>query len=128
MLNFNTVCPDCPGPGGCCHEVSSSGVLGTLARSLWSALQRSGPAEPMDVSPQTTLKALRIGQRGRVKGFEEGGRAYRRKLLSMGLTPGVQFEVLRVAPLGDPVEVRVRGSNLSLRRDEAAALRVERLA
>lgn len=72
-----------------------------------------------------TLKEMQIGERGRVLGFEEGGRAYRRKLLSMGLTPGVEFQVLRVAPLGDPVEVKVRGSNLSLRRDEAAALRVE---
>ena len=88
MLNFNAACPDCPGPGGCCHEVSGFGVLGTLARSLWSALQRSGPVEPADAPAQTTLKALRIGQRGRVQGFEEGGRAYRRKLLSMGLTPG----------------------------------------
>jgi ferrous iron transport protein A len=74
----------------------------------------------------TNLKEMRTGDRGRVLGFEEGGRAYRRKLLSMGLTPGVEFQVLRVAPLGDPVEVRVRGSNLSLRKDEAAALRVER--
>jgi ferrous iron transport protein A len=74
----------------------------------------------------TNLKEMQPGERGRVLGFEEGGRAYRRKLLSLGLTPGVEFQVLRVAPLGDPVEVKVRGSNLSLRKDEAAALQVER--
>jgi ferrous iron transport protein A len=74
-----------------------------------------------------TIKEMRAGDSGRVLGFEEGGRAYRRKLLSMGLTPGVEFQVVRVAPLGDPVEVKVRGSNLSLRRDEAAALQVERV-
>ena len=128
MIHSTAVCPDCPGPGNGCQGVSHAGVLGTLARSLWSALARTGPAAAEDTAPQTTLKSLRIGQRGRVQGFEEGGRAYRRKLLSMGLTPGVQFQVLRVAPMGDPVEVRVRGSNLSLRRDEAAALRVERLS
>ena len=43
----------------------------------------------------------------------------------MGLTPGVRFDVTRVAPMGDPVEIRVRGYRLSLRRDEADALTVE---
>jgi ferrous iron transport protein A len=45
----------------------------------------------------------------------------------MGLTPGVELQVVRVAPLGDPVEVRVRGTSVSLRKDEAAALLVESL-
>jgi len=73
------------------------------------------------------LKDLRAGDLGRVQGYEEGGRAYRRKLLSMGLTPGVELEMIRVAPLGDPVELRVRGTSVSLRKDEAAALQVERI-
>ncbi len=73
-----------------------------------------------------TLKDFGVGERGRVLGFQAGGGAYRRKLLSMGLTPGVSIQVVRVAPLGDPVEVRVRGTSLSLRRDEAAVLEVER--
>ncbi|AGA90566.1 Fe2+ transport system protein A [Thioflavicoccus mobilis 8321] len=75
----------------------------------------------------TTLKEMRVGEQGRVLGFEEGGRVYRRKLLSMGLTPGVTLQVVRVAPMGDPVEVRVRGVSVSLRKDEAAALRMEQL-
>ena len=45
----------------------------------------------------------------------------------MGLTPGTEFTVTRVAPLGDPVEILVRGFKLSLRKDEAAALVVEEL-
>lgn len=73
----------------------------------------------------TTLKDCVVGYRGRVSGFQAGGGAYRRKLLSMGLTPGVLMEVVRVAPMGDPVEVRVRGTSVSLRRDEAAVLEVE---
>lgn len=76
----------------------------------------------------TKLKEMQAGDQGRVHGFEEGGQAYRRKLLSMGLTPGVEFQVVRVAPLGDPVEVRVRGTSVSLRKAEAEALRVERLS
>lgn len=72
-----------------------------------------------------TLRELSVGARARVAGFTQGGGCYRRKLLAMGLTPGVELTVMRMAPLGDPVEVRVRGCRLSLRRDEAAALSVE---
>jgi ferrous iron transport protein A len=76
-----------------------------------------------------TLKDLQFGDRAKVAGFLEasGGNAYRRKLLSMGLTPGAEISVTRVAPMGDPVEIRVRGFALSLRREEAATLNVEKL-
>jgi ferrous iron transport protein A len=74
-----------------------------------------------------TLRDLVVGDRARVAGFTHRGDAYRRKLLSMGLTPGVEVAVTRVAPLGDPVEIRVRGFSLSVRRDEAAVLSVEKL-
>ena len=73
-----------------------------------------------------TLGELQVGDKGRVAGFEESGRSYRKKLLAMGLTPGTPFDVTRVAPMGDPVEIAVRGFRLSLRRDEAAAVRIER--
>jgi len=61
-----------------------------------------------------------------VVGFGEGGKAYRKKLLSMGLTPGAEFSVTRYAPMGDPVEIQVRGYSLSLRKEEAEALLIER--
>lgn len=73
-----------------------------------------------------TLQDLSVGDRGQVAGYEEGGRAYRKKLLSMGLTPGAELEVVRVAPMGDPVEIRVRGTSVSLRKGEAEALQVEK--
>ncbi|GHT89964.1 iron transporter FeoA [Betaproteobacteria bacterium] len=77
-----------------------------------------------------SLHDLKTGQSGRVVGFAEhddksADRAYRKKLLSMGLTRGVEFRVIRVAPMGDPVEIQVRGFALSLRKDEAAALQVD---
>ena len=75
-----------------------------------------------------TLRDLTAGDRGQVAGYEEGGRAYRKKLLSMGLTPGTELEVVRVAPMGDPVEIRVRGTSVSLRKGEAEALQVEKKA
>lgn len=71
------------------------------------------------------LGGLAVGQSGRILGYEPGSRAYRGKLLSMGLTPGTPFTVTRQAPLGDPVEIEVRGFKLSLRKGEAAALQVE---
>lgn len=74
-----------------------------------------------------TLRDLAVGDRARVAGFTHGGDGYRRKLLSMGLTPGVEVAVTRVAPMGDPVEIRVRGFALSVRRDEAAVVSVEKL-
>ena len=73
-----------------------------------------------------SLKQMSVGDTGRVVGFDKGRKAYRKKLLSMGLTPGVEFTVTRLAPMGDPVEIQVRGFNLSLRKDEAAALLIER--
>jgi Fe2+ transport system protein FeoA len=73
------------------------------------------------------LGELAAGERGRVIGYQRGNRSYREKLLSMGLTPGTEFSVIRLAPLGDPVEINVRGYSVSLRKNEAQLLRVERL-
>lgn len=74
------------------------------------------------------LDDLTAGESGRVTGFTPGNKPYRSKLLAMGLTPGTEFAVTRYAPMGDPVELRVRGFALSLRRAEAAFLEVERTA
>jgi len=73
------------------------------------------------------LKGLAIGDKGRVKGFNKQGRAYRKRLLAMGLTPGTEFSIVRFAPLGDPVEIALRGFSLTLRKDEADILSVEKL-
>lgn len=73
-------------------------------------------------SGQEQLQDLPVGSRGRVEGYRQGSRTYRQKLLSMGLTPGTEFEVTRQAPLGDPVELRVRGFSLMLRKQEADML------
>jgi ferrous iron transport protein A len=54
----------------------------------------------------------------------EGGRSFRRRLLEMGLVPGTPVRVVNVAPLGDPLFIEVRGSQWSLRRNEAAEIHV----
>lgn len=72
------------------------------------------------------LKDLKVGDEAEIMGFYDGDPAYQRKLLSLGLTRGTKIRVLRVAPLGDPMEVEVRGFNLSLRKKEADILKVRR--
>lgn len=71
-----------------------------------------------------TLDALAPGDRGTVVGYTSDAPPVR--LLEMGLLPGTPVEVVRLAPLGDPMDVRVRGFHLSLRRAEAAHVAVER--
>ena len=75
-----------------------------------------------------TLTEFAVGESGRVKGYCKGHKKYRSKLLAMGLIKGTEFTVNRVAPLGDPVEIDLRGFSLSLRKDEATALIVEEIS
>lgn len=56
----------------------------------------------------------------------EGERGFRRRLMEMGILPGTEIAITNVAPLGDPLEIDVRGGRLSIRRDEAAQIRVRR--
>jgi len=70
---------------------------------------------------------MKVGDTGIVSSLKKGNRDYRRKLLAMGLTPGTKFSVVRFAPMGDPVEISLRGFELSLRKDEATALSVTRI-
>ena len=70
------------------------------------------------------LSELAAGTRARVSRVALPGGA-RQRLLEMGLTPGAEFELVRFAPLGDPLEIRLRGYHLSLRRQEAEGIEVE---
>ena len=70
------------------------------------------------------LSELKPGDRTRVTAVEGEGDAARR-LMDLGLIRGTTVEVVRMAPLGDPIEVRIRGFMLSLRRTEADHITVE---
>jgi len=72
------------------------------------------------------IRDLGVNSKARVIGYSEGAKAYLERLLAMGLTKGAEFSVTRVAPLGDPVEISIRGYNMTLRRAEADVLLVER--
>ena len=66
-----------------------------------------------------------VGTTWRVQGFQKGSADYRKRLLALGVTPGVTFTVTRVAPLGDPIELRLRGAAISVRKNEAHILILE---
>jgi ferrous iron transport protein A len=74
-----------------------------------------------------SLKDLAVGDSGKIAGFDKAGKPYRKRLLAMGLTPGTEFKVTRFAPMGDPVELKLRGFALTLRKHEAAILLIEKL-
>jgi ferrous iron transport protein A len=70
-----------------------------------------------------TLTHLPVGRDARVTAVNGTGRVTRR-LMEMGVIPGVSVQVVKMAPFGDPIEVRVRGYSLAMRRSEADAIEV----
>ena len=68
-----------------------------------------------ETKPGENVKVLKIGGEGPVK----------RRIMEMGITKGVEIYVRKVAPLGDPVEISVRGYELSLRKEDAELVEVE---
>lgn len=68
---------------------------------------------------------LKVGQIARILKLNSTISVYRSRLMAMGLLPGTVFKVKRVAPLGDPIEIEVRGYSLSLRKSEANLLHLE---
>ena len=71
-----------------------------------------------------TLKELKVGKKARVVKLHGEG-AVRRRLMDMGLTRGTEVIVRRVAPFGDPIELTLRGYELSLRRADAEMVEIE---
>ena len=72
------------------------------------------------------LSELQPGERGTVISFDLPG-SVKGRILEMGFTKGTTIEVIRFAPLGDPMELKVRGSHISLRKADAAGILVNRL-
>lgn len=77
----------------------------------------------MSAPEPQALSTLPAGQKGRVVAFDLPG-DQKQRLLEMGLTVGTEFQVVRYAPLGDPLEIKVRGYHLSFRKSEADGVRV----
>lgn len=71
-----------------------------------------------------TLNQLKIGQKSKIVAVNGEG-ALRRRLLDMGLTPHTEIMVRKVAPMGDPIEIHLRGYELTIRIDDAKNIEVE---
>lgn len=71
-----------------------------------------------------TLRQVKVGDMVRVVKLHGEG-AVKRRIMDMGLTKGVEVHIRKVAPLGDPVEVNVRGYELSIRKADAEMIEVE---
>lgn len=71
------------------------------------------------------IAEMKIGDRAEIIGYTETVAGYRAKLLALGLTRGATIELIGVAPMGDPLRLKVRGFELSLRRSEATILQLK---
>jgi Fe2+ transport system protein FeoA len=70
------------------------------------------------------LSEMKVGEKGMITRVEGSGQAHRR-ILDMGVIPKSTVELERIAPMGDPIWVRIKGYSLSLRKEEAANVHVE---
>ena len=71
-----------------------------------------------------TLKETAVGSKATIVRLIGEG-AVKRRIMDMGLTKGTEVDVVKVAPIGDPIELAVRGYSLSIRKDEAAMIEVK---
>ncbi|MGB9735326.1 MAG: DtxR family transcriptional regulator [bacterium] len=82
---------------------------------------QKGKNNPVEI----TLKDLKVGEYAKIKEIKQG--TIKSRLLSMGTVPGTEVKIERIAPLGDPIDVLIRGYHLSLRKEEAEDIIVERI-
>ena len=75
---------------------------------------------------ETRISMLSVGDKAVIRGYDNRPGPYRDRVLAMGLTRGAEFTLTKKAPLGDPVEIEVLGYKLSLRKEEAEIIRVEK--
>ena len=71
------------------------------------------------------LHELGLGQKAKIIGVHNHNKAVRRRLLDMGITTGVIVEVKKIAPLGDPVDISLRGYELCIRKSDMAEIDIE---
>jgi len=71
-----------------------------------------------------TLREVKVGDTAKIVRISGSGQV-KRRVMDMGLTKGTEVSIRKIAPLGDPIELTVRGYELSIRKDEASAIEVE---
>jgi Fe2+ transport system protein FeoA len=71
----------------------------------------------------TTLREMPVGSAAKVKAVH-GRSAFSKRLMEMGVIPGTEIRVIKSAPFGDPIQIRVLGYSLALRKNEAASIEI----
>ncbi len=104
------------------HEPGACESCITLCLRDVKNRSREGSVERMTM----VLSDLKPGEKGQIESVSGAG-AVKRRIRDMGVTTGSLVEVVRVAPMGDPMDIKVKGYHLSLRREEAADIRVKRV-
>jgi DtxR family transcriptional regulator, Mn-dependent transcriptional regulator len=111
-----------------CKEAAVAPTRETCTRCITQCLEdvKQKPSKGEDKRVSMTLKDLKPGEKGQIEKLSGTG-AVRRRIADMGVTKGSLVEVVRVAPMGDPIDVKVKGYHLSLRKEEAADIAVVKL-
>lgn len=84
-----------------------------------------GQRQRLQVGQEGHLSDLERGQRAIVVNFHNDNAILRRRLLDMGITKGVEIEIKKIAPLGDPVDIRLRGYELCIRRKDMRSIDIK---
>jgi DtxR family Mn-dependent transcriptional regulator len=109
----------------CTHEDTRKDCENCISATLTEVKQHARQEESKAL-PITRLKELKPGQKGKVLKVNARGEV-RKRIVEMGVTKGAVVAVERVAPFGDPINIKVKGYHLSLRKEEADGIEVERL-
>jgi DtxR family Mn-dependent transcriptional regulator len=107
----------------CDHGDTQENCEKCISKTLEDVRQKRGQGG-RKVMTKANLKDLKPGQKGKVLKVSARGETSKR-IVEMGITPGAVVEVERVAPLGDPIDIKVKGYHLSLRKEEAHRIEIE---
>ena len=72
-----------------------------------------------------TLRELSVGESGKIAHIGGSNSALKLRFMDMGITKGTDVKVIKIAPLGDPIQLEIRGYNLSVRKDDAQYIEIE---
>jgi DtxR family Mn-dependent transcriptional regulator len=130
FINFINTCPRAgeewrAGFKNRCHEpLNVENCEPCLEQNLENLYQnQEATRESAQASSPTTLADLQPGEKARITGLK----AANRRVAEMGLLPGTVITMKKIAPLGDPCEIRLKSFNLTLRKQEAASIEVEQI-
>jgi DtxR family Mn-dependent transcriptional regulator len=132
FISFVDFVQTCPRGGakwikGFSYHCDQGGTEENCEACMTTCLEEARKKRKMEGEKKLTyarLKDLRPGQRGKILKVRGSGEVHKR-ILEMGVTPGAVVELERIAPLGDPIDVKVKGYHLSLRKQEAEGIEVE---